>query len=68
MKSVDLKMKRISKQSIFYTTNVLIFSNMIVQWFSGHLENIFGDRFRWRQYVANIHQDKNVPGMSVFNY
>ena len=40
---------------------------MIVQWFSGHLENIFGDRFRWRQYVANIHQDKNVPGMSVFN-
>ena len=39
---------------------------MIVQW-SGHLENIFGDRLRWRQNVANIHQDKNVPGMSVFN-
>ena len=26
MKSVDLKIKIISKQSIFYTTNVLIFS------------------------------------------
>ena len=33
MKSVDLKIKIISKQSIFYTTNVLIFSNMIIQWF-----------------------------------
>ena len=33
MNSVDLKITRISKQSIFYTTNVLIFSNMIVQWF-----------------------------------
>ena len=62
--SVDLKITRISKQSIFYTTNVLIFSNMIVQWFfrpfRKHLR-------RERQNVANIHQDKNVPGMSVFN-